>query len=153
MGESTYPATHYEPPPHHGTPATDRLVRPVAIYSQHLAEKMDRGGQSEDQLRAPIEQLFRDLGNALGIRVIPYGEVRMPEYGVRPDYAIDIDNDRIGYIELKAPSTGVPPNWKKQADRNRASTNECAIFPICSIQMALSGSSSGPEKLRPIRSL
>jgi hypothetical protein len=63
--------------------------------------------------------LFLDLGDCLGLTVVPYGEVRLTDWGIRPDFAIDIGDDRIGFLELKAPGTGVPPDWKKNTDRNR----------------------------------
>lgn len=91
----------------------------VARFGARVASKLGRGGQDEEQLRGPVEQLFMDLGGCLGLAVIPYGEVRLTEWGVRPDFAVDIGHDRIGYIELKAPGTGVPPDWKKDAQRNR----------------------------------
>jgi hypothetical protein len=98
-----------------GDPVTDA----IAIFSRRVAEKLGRGGQNEDQLRGPTEELFRDLGRGLGLDVIPYGEVRLPEFGVRPDYAIDLGRDRIGYIELKAPGMGVPPDWQQDRERNQ----------------------------------
>jgi hypothetical protein len=107
------------PLPRRGGQASDPVVEAVAVFSRRVAEKLGRGGAEEDQLRGPTEELFRDLGHSMGLHVVPYGEVRMPEFGVRPDYAIDIGRDRVGFIELKAPNTGVPPNWTKDHKRNR----------------------------------
>jgi Type ISP C-terminal specificity domain/N-6 DNA Methylase len=98
----------------HGDPVADA----VAVFSHRIAEKLGRGGENEEQLRAPTEELFRNLGLGLGLDVIPYGEVRLPEFGVRPDFAVDLGRDRIGFIELKAPGTGVPPDWRRNPERN-----------------------------------
>ncbi len=96
----------------------DPVADAVGQYSRRVADKLGRGGDKEEQLRAPVEELFLNLGRILGLQVVPYGEVRIPEFGVRPDYAIDIGRDRIGYIELKAPGVGVPPSWNKDPIRN-----------------------------------
>jgi hypothetical protein len=100
-------------------PPCDRLSEAVSRFGARVASKRGRGGQEEEQLRGPIEQLFLDAGQCLGLDVVPYGEFRLTEWGVRPDFAVDIGKVRIGYLELKAPGTGVPPDWKTDSERNR----------------------------------
>lgn len=68
-------------------------------------------GSRENHLRGPLEVLLKNVGRALGLYVLPIGETRLRDLGVRPDYAIDVAGARVGYIELKSPGTGVPGNW------------------------------------------
>ena len=57
---------------------------------------------------------MRDLGALIGVEAIPYGEVRLKHLRARPDYAVNIGQVRVGYIELKRPGKGVPgaPEWR-----------------------------------------
>jgi hypothetical protein len=85
----------------------------VAKFGRTIAQKRGLGGAEEDQLRAPLEILLRDLGSLIGIEAIPYGEVTLAHLRARPDYAVNIGQVRVGYIELKKPGKGVPgaPEW------------------------------------------
>lgn len=90
------------------------LQQLVSDFRRQVAMKLGRGGNPEDQLRGPLEDLIRHAGTLLGLRVTPYGEVTLRAIQSRPDYAIDVERSRIGYIELKAPGKSVPgtPLWK-----------------------------------------
>ncbi|GHH18048.1 hypothetical protein GCM10017790_35740 [Amycolatopsis oliviviridis] len=77
-----------------------------------VAEKLGRGGQEEDQLRGPVEILLRRLSVHIGLDAVAYGEVDLKDIRARPDYAVDVGNSRIGYIELKAPGRNIPPDWR-----------------------------------------
>jgi hypothetical protein len=63
----------------------------------------------------------------MGLSTIPYGEVKVPEVGVRPDYAVDIAGARVGYIELKAPGSGVPPDWRVDARSRKQFARLCDL--------------------------
>jgi hypothetical protein len=80
------------------------------------------GGAEEDQLRGPLEILLRELGSLIGVEAIPYGEVSLGDLRARPDYAVNIGQVRVGYVELKKPGKGVPgtPEWRPaKGDRDQ----------------------------------
>jgi hypothetical protein len=69
-------------------------------------------GAPEDQLRAPLEALLRDLAeigglppNALNL----VGETTLAHLKTRPDYAVTVSNALVGFIEVKAPGKGSDP--------------------------------------------
>lgn len=68
------------------------------------------GGNPEDQLRAPFEQLLSDMA-ALSARynVVPIGESSLANLRLRPDYAVAIGHVLAGFVELKAPGKGADP--------------------------------------------
>lgn len=83
-------------------------------------------GEPEDQLRAPIEQLLRDLAELCGFRkniVAAVGESSISDLKTRPDYAVTVSKNLVGFIELKSPGKGADPRkfkdphdkaqWKK----------------------------------------
>ncbi|WP_238412601.1 type ISP restriction/modification enzyme [Saccharothrix deserti] len=39
------------------------------------------------------------------------GETSLPDLSVRPDYAVEVQGARIGYVELKKPGYGTPETW------------------------------------------
>ncbi|MEV5409494.1 type ISP restriction/modification enzyme [Thermopolyspora sp. NPDC052614] len=92
-------------------PLLDKATAAVARFGKAAAAKLNGGGQPEDQLRAPLEQLFHDMSEALGVSLVMIGETSLASLGVRPDYAVDVAGARVGYVELKAPGRGVPTVW------------------------------------------
>ncbi|MFC7106885.1 hypothetical protein ACFQQB_44640 [Nonomuraea rubra] len=92
-------------------PLLDKAAEAVARFGKSAAIKLNGGGQPEDQLRAPLEQLFEDIAAVLGVDVAMIGEMSLATLGVRPDYAVDVAGARVGYVELKAPGRGVPTTW------------------------------------------
>ncbi|WP_328854374.1 N-6 DNA methylase [Microbispora hainanensis] len=99
----------------------DTLPHIVADFRRQVARKLGRGGNPEDQLRAPLEVILQRLGTRMGLRVTPYGEVPLHDIGSRPDYAVDVERSRVGYIELKAPGRSVPesPTWRASERERR----------------------------------
>lgn len=92
---------------------------PVAValtsFGYEVTRKLGRGGQPEDQLRGPVERLLGEISRHVGLPdTVAYGEVGLKDLRARPDYAVDVGNARVGYIELKKPGRGVPltPAWK-----------------------------------------
>ncbi|APV44463.1 hypothetical protein Dform_01129 [Dehalogenimonas formicexedens] len=92
-------------------------------YANAVREKLTSGlgGQPEDQLKNPTENLIRAFGELLNHIAIAVTEVNTPEIG-RPDMAVAIDSLLVGHIELKQPGIGVNPSvftghnldqWKK----------------------------------------
>lgn len=94
-----------------GTEAKKKLSNPAAT------------GAPEDQLRAPLEQLFRDLEEALGLAAhdaVLVGESSLSDLKTRPDYAVTRKNALIGFIEVKAPGKGVnPKNFTDAHDKDQ----------------------------------
>lgn len=95
----------------------DRISTAVANFGRSVARKLGRGGNPEDQLRGPLEVLFRDVALHLGVGAVAYGEVQLQSLRARPDYAVDVGGidaggTRVGYVELKAPGRGIPPEWR-----------------------------------------
>lgn len=69
-------------------------------------------GAPEDQLRAPLETLFRDLALLVGLPAKAMnlvGESTLAHLATRPDYAVTVSNALIGFIEVKAPGKGADP--------------------------------------------
>ena len=69
-------------------------------------------GSPEDQLRAPLEGLFRDLSILVGLpdaAVALVGESTLGALATRPDYAVTVQDALVGFIEVKAPGKGADP--------------------------------------------
>jgi len=67
-------------------------------------------GEPEDQLRGPFEVFMQEAGQALGLKIVCTGEVRLPGRMGKPDYAVHDAKLLTGYVELKAPGVGANPN-------------------------------------------
>ncbi|MEV0227969.1 type ISP restriction/modification enzyme [Nonomuraea sp. NPDC050786] len=90
----------------------DKMAKAVSRFGSTVTAKLRGDGQPEDQLRAPLERLFKeDVAAAMGVSVEMFGETSLATLGVRPDYGVDVAGARVGYIELKAPGRGVPTTW------------------------------------------
>jgi hypothetical protein len=93
------------------------ITLPSAISAFGLATKAKlsnagASGAPEDQLRAPIEALFRDLATLAGLpegAVALVGESTLSHLKTRPDYAVTVHNALVGFIEVKAPGKGANP--------------------------------------------
>ena len=78
-------------------------------FAETVLEKFSThaSGEPEDQIRAPFEQLLRDVGAELGIQnIIPIGETLLNNSLGRPDYSVTRGKLSCGYVELKAPGKG-----------------------------------------------
>ncbi|MFG2054185.1 type ISP restriction/modification enzyme [Micromonospora sp. NPDC048930] len=105
------------------------MAEAVAAFTARVGEKIDRGGDPEDQLRGPLEELLRRLGQHAGVDAIPYGEVRLSSVRARPDFAVDVGGARVGYVELKAPGHGVPSTWRRPTKRERLQWEKLKALP------------------------
>jgi len=82
-----------------------------AATKKKLANKAISGAP-EDQLRGPLDILFKDIAQLTGIpsaAVVLVGERTLSELSTRPDYAVTVHNALIGFIEIKAPGKGADP--------------------------------------------
>ena len=75
--------------------------------------------QPEDQLKAPVGELFRASGQKLGLDISWRTEVRANDVHGRPDIGITRDQLLVGHIELKRPGMGAQPEYFKGANRQQ----------------------------------
>ena len=99
------------------------LAEAVSEFGASAKAKLNQGGQPEDQLRNPIEQLFGALsaecGHAPGVCVL-VGEKSLSELRTRPDFAVQMNKALIGFIEVKAPGKGADPRkFKDKHDKEQ----------------------------------
>lgn len=69
-------------------------------------------GEPEDQLRGPLENLFRSLADITNIGrqgLAMIGESHLADLRTRPDYAVQVRDALVGFIEVKAPGKGADP--------------------------------------------
>jgi len=91
------------------------LAAAVSAFGATAKKKLSNPaatGAPEDQLRAPLEKLVKDLAEASGIRpevITLVGETTLAEIRTRPDYSVTRQNALIGFIEVKAPGKGADP--------------------------------------------
>ena len=79
-------------------------------------------GEPEDQLRAPFEQLVRDVAAILRLpdgAVVTVGETALAAERSRPDYAVSVRHALTGFVELKAPSKGADPRRFRGHDKQQ----------------------------------
>ena len=94
---------------------SDKLSAAISAFGTRTKAKLSNraaSGSPEDQLRAPLESLVRDLALLAGLpagAVSLVGESRVSDLKTRPDYAVVVHNALIGFIELKAPGKGADP--------------------------------------------
>ena len=87
----------------------------VSAFGASLKAKLSGSaiqGAPEDQLRAPLEKLIRDLGEVAGLpagSVDLVGETTLQHLKTRPDYAVTVGGVLVGFIEVKAPGKGANP--------------------------------------------
>lgn len=99
----------------------DRVNKLVGDFGAAAKAKLNQGGQPEDQLRNPLEQLFAGLADATGLpagSLTLIGEKSLAEMHTRPDFAVKVRGALIGFIEVKAPGKGADPRkWRTGHDK------------------------------------
>lgn len=101
----------------------DQVKKAVGEFGASAKAKLNQGGQPEDQLRNPIEQLFAALsiagGHSAGA-VTLIGEQSLAELRTRPDFAVQLNKALIGFVEVKAPGKGADPRkFKDKHDKDQ----------------------------------
>jgi hypothetical protein len=88
------------------------------------------GGNPEDQLRSPFEQLMLDMASLSGHKnVVCVGESSLGHLRLRPDYAVTVSHALAGFVEIKAPGKGADPRKftvphdKEQGEKLRSLPN------------------------------
>ena len=91
------------------------LAAAVSTFGASAKAKLGNkavSGRPEDQLRAPLEALVRDLASFAGFppgAISLVGEITLSHLATRPDYAVTTANALVGFIEVKAPGKGADP--------------------------------------------
>ncbi|APV43840.1 hypothetical protein Dform_00485 [Dehalogenimonas formicexedens] len=91
-------------------PASEMVNSHLITFAAGVREKFASplGGQPEDQLKNPVENLIRSLAFVLGHELNVVTEATAVDIG-RPDMAVAVGGALTGHIELKKPGTGVDP--------------------------------------------
>ncbi len=101
----------------------ERIKKAVGEFGREAKAKLAGGGQPEDQLRNPLEQLFKAMEPECGLptaSLVLTGELSLAELRTRPDFAVEVQNALIGFIEVKAPGKGADPRkWKAGHDKEQ----------------------------------
>jgi hypothetical protein len=102
----------------------------ISKFGREVTRKLRTGqGAPEDHLRGPFERLLLDVANDLGLKITPIGETRLPELSIRPDYAINVEGVRVGYVELKKPGHGVPGTWRRPTKHDKEQWQQLQLLP------------------------
>lgn len=97
----------------------------VSGFGAACKAKLAGPGDREAAIRTPLEQLLTGYAETLGLKAVPYDEVRDPSRAVRSDHAIDVDGLITGYVEAKKPGDSIDPEsftghnreqWRRQRD-------------------------------------
>jgi hypothetical protein len=96
------------------------LLAAVAEFGRACKVKLAGGGSPEAAIRAPLEVLLQTVGaHHEQYEVSWHDEFRVPDLGVRPDYAVRADGELTGYIELKKPGLSVDPETFGKSNREQ----------------------------------
>ncbi len=93
----------------------------ISAFGQTVAARFATGGgEPEDLLRGPFEQLMAHVAAEVSVgQVVLAGEHHLAEDRVRPDYAVYAGGALVGFVELKAPGKGVDAPRYKGRDRRQ----------------------------------
>ncbi|MCP9221490.1 N-6 DNA methylase [Erythrobacter sp. LQ02-29] len=84
----------------------------VGEFGAAAKPKLAAGGQPEDQLRGPLENLMHSLAELAGLpkgALVMTGEKSLADLRTRPDYGVEVQQALVGFIEVKAPGKGADP--------------------------------------------
>ena len=101
----------------------ESIKKAVSQFGASAKAKLNEGGQPEDQLRNPLEQLLAALSLEIGLpkgALTLVGEKSLAELRTRPDFAVNVQKALIGFIEVKAPGKGADPRkFKDKHDKEQ----------------------------------
>lgn len=101
------------------------LSEAVSRYGAEAKAKLANpavSGEPEDQLRAPLDSLFKDLTELCGMSREAFaavGESSIAELKTRPDFAATLRHVLVGFIEVKAPGKGADPRRYRGHDKEQ----------------------------------
>ena len=73
----------------------------------------------EDQLKAPIDNLLKEVGSLLQLEINSVTEIQERELSGRPDFGVTVRSLLAGHIELKAPNKSIEPMGFKGNDKKQ----------------------------------
>lgn len=89
-------------------PGLKPLVQFAVSLTANFALKIS--AQPEDQLKGPVSNLVKSVGDVIAKQVETRTEAKADDVAGRPDMAVAVGKLLTGYIELKAPGKGASPN-------------------------------------------
>lgn len=96
---------------------SDIVDRYAEAVRKNFTQPVD--AQPEDQLKAPVGDLLRAVGQTTGRDVAYRTEVRVDDINGRPDIGVIVDQLLTGHVELKRPGLGARPENFKKANRDQ----------------------------------
>lgn len=104
-----------------GILTVESAIASFGAAAKSKLSNLGASGNPEDQLRAPFEQLLKDMAGLSAIKnVIPVGESSLGKVQLRPDYAVTVGHALAGFVEIKAPGKGADPRkFKISHDREQ----------------------------------
>ncbi|GAA5172242.1 hypothetical protein GCM10023214_53480 [Amycolatopsis dongchuanensis] len=110
-----------------GTPDFELVI---SDFGRAVTRKLRTGhGSQEDHLRGPFEKMLTSIAESLGLAVTTVGETMLPDLALRPDYAINVEGARVGYVELKKPGRGVPSTWSSPSAHDKEQWEKFQLLP------------------------
>ena len=96
------------------------MTNPISTYADLVADNFRQqiDAQPEDQLKFPVGNLLRDIGQQTDLEVNWRTEVHPDDVDGRPDLGITVSQLLVGHIELKAPGVGARPERFSARSRN-----------------------------------
>ncbi|MFI0937237.1 type ISP restriction/modification enzyme [Streptomyces sp. NPDC021020] len=96
------------------------LLAAVSEFGRACKVKLSGGGSPEASIRAPLEALLQAVGEHHEQHEVSWhDEFRVPDLGIRPDYAVRASGELVGYIELKKPGLSVDPDTFGKSNREQ----------------------------------
>ena len=96
------------------------MTSPIENFADAVAQNFSQpiDAQPEDQLKAPVGELMRELGAVAGLEATWRTEVRAGDGIGRPDLGVAVGGLLVGHIELKAPGIGARPDRFRKRSAN-----------------------------------
>ncbi|MDI5978592.1 type ISP restriction/modification enzyme [Amycolatopsis magusensis] len=102
----------------------------ISDFGRAVTRKLRTGqGSPEDHLRGPFEKMLAGMASSLGLSITTIGETRLPDLSIRPDYAVNVEGARVGYVELKKPGHGIPDTWTRATKHDREQWEKFQLLP------------------------
>ncbi|MFJ9869834.1 type ISP restriction/modification enzyme [Streptomyces sp. NPDC101165] len=101
------------------------LSEAISTFGASCKDMVNGPGDPEASIRPPMQKLLETVGSHDAMDgVLWHSETPLRDVGVRPDYAVEVHGDIVGYIEVKRPGHPVDPEKftgrnKKQWERLR----------------------------------
>ncbi|MEU0253413.1 hypothetical protein ABZ299_13080 [Streptomyces sp. NPDC006184] len=101
------------------------LSEAISTFGASCKDMVNGPGDPEASIRPPLQNLLETVGSHDAMDgVLWHSETPLRDVGVRPDYAVEVHGDIVGYIEVKRPGHPVDPEKftgrnKKQWERLR----------------------------------